>query len=56
MAGVWLTVQYSVNPLRAKFFTGNINIYLHFMSFPHTDLTQVPKILPQIREGPTYSI
>ena len=45
-----------VNPLRAKFFRGSINIYLHFMSFLHIDLTQVLKILPQVREGPTYSI
>ena len=45
-----------VNPLRAKFFRGNINIYLHFVSFLHIDLTQVLKILPQVREGPTYSI
>ena len=45
-----------VNPLRAKFFRGNINIYLHFVSFLHIDMTQVLKILPQVREGPTYSI
>ena len=45
-----------INPLRAKFFWGNINIYLHFMSFLHIDLTQVLKTLPQVREGPTYSI
>ena len=43
------------NPLRAKFFWGNINIYLHFMSFLHIDLTQALKILPRVREGPTYS-
>ena len=40
-----------INPLRAKFFRGNINIYLHFMSSLHIDLTQVLKILPQVREG-----
>ena len=45
-----------INPLRAKFFRGNMNIYLHFVSFLHIDMTQVPKILPQVREGPTYSI
>ena len=38
------------------FFRENINIYLHFMSFLHIDLTQVLKTLPQVREGPTYSI
>ena len=35
-----------LNPLRAKFFRGNINIYLHFMSLLHIDMTQVLKILP----------
>ena len=44
-----------INPLRAKFFWGNINIYLHFMSFLHIDLTQVRKILPQVRPGLIYS-
>ena len=34
-----------VNPLRAKFFWGNIKIYLHFMSFLRIDMTQVLKIL-----------
>ena len=33
----------TINPLRAKFFWGNTNIYLHFMSFLHIDLTQVLK-------------
>ena len=45
-----------VNPLRAKFFRGNINIYLHFVSFLHIGTTQVVEILPQIRQEPTYSI
>ena len=44
-----------LNPLRAKFFWGNINIYLHFMSFLHIDMTQVGEILPQIRQGHTHS-
>ena len=44
-----------VNPLRAKFFGGNINIYLHFVSFLHIDATQVVEILPQMRQEPTYS-
>ena len=44
------------NPLRAKFSRGNINIYLHFMSLLHNDMTHVLKILPQVRPGPTYSI
>ena len=45
----------SINPLRAIFFRGNINIYLHFVSFLHIDTTQVVEILPQIRQEPTYS-
>ena len=44
-----------INPLRAKFFRGNINIYLHFVSFLHIDTMQVFEILPQIRQEPTYS-
>ena len=44
-----------LNPLRANFFRGNINIYLYFMSIPHIDMTQVLKILPQVRPGLTYS-
>ena len=46
---------YHLNPLRAKFFRGNINVYLHFMSLLHIDMTQVVEILPQIRQGPTHS-
>ena len=30
-------------------------MYLHFMSLLHIDMTQVLKILPQVRPGPTYS-
>ena len=43
------------NPLGAKFFRGNINIYLHFVSFHHIDMMQIVEILPQIRQEPTYS-
>ena len=45
------------NSLRAKFLRGKINIYmyLHFMSLLHIDMTQVLKILLQVRPGPTYS-
>ena len=32
--------------LNAKFFRGNKNIYLHFMSFLHVDMTQVVEIIP----------
>ena len=44
-----------INPLRAKFFRGNKNIYLHFVLFLHIDTTQVVEILPQIRPELTYS-
>ena len=42
------------NSLRAKFFRGNKNIYLHFMSFLHIDMTQVVGILPSVRQRFTY--
>ena len=45
----------SWNPLRAKFFRENINIYLHFVSYLHIDTTQVVEILPQIRQEPAYA-
>ena len=44
-----------INSLRAKFFRGKINIYLHFMSLLHIGMTQVLKILFQVRPVPTYS-
>ena len=44
-----------LNPLCAKFFRGNINIYLHFVSFLHIDTTQVVEILPRIRGESNYS-
>ena len=46
---------YILNPLCAKFFRGNMNIYLHFISLLHIDMTDVLKILSQVRPGPTYS-
>ena len=48
-------IEFKLNPLRAKFFRGNINIYLHFMSLLHIDMIQVRKILPQVRPVLTYS-
>ena len=42
------------NPLHAKFLRENINIYLHFMSFLHTNKTQVVEIPPRVRQGPAY--
>ena len=41
--------------LRAIFFRENINIYLHFMSFLHTNKPQVVEIPPRVRQGPAYS-
>ena len=32
----------SFNPVHANFFRRNKSIYLHFMSFLHADMTQVP--------------
>ena len=49
------SISANINSLRAKFCRGNINIYLRFMSLLHIDMTQVPKILSQVRPWPTYS-
>ena len=46
-------IEFPINPLHAKFFRGNINIYLHFVSFLHIDTTQVVEIRPQVRQEPT---
>ena len=45
----------NLNPLHAKFFKGNKNIYLQFMPFLHIDMTQVVEVLPQVKQGPNYS-
>ena len=37
-----------------NFCRGNINIYLHFMSLLHIDMTQVLMIIPQVRPGSAY--
>ena len=54
IAHYWIMWRYIIS-LRAKFCKGNINIYLHFMSLLHIDMTKVFKILAQVRPGPTYS-
>ena len=54
---IWRYVEFvgvRFNPLHAKFFRGNKNIYLHFMLFLHIDMTQVVEILPQVRQELTY--
>ena len=43
------------NPLHAKFFRENINLYLHFMLFLHIDKTQVVENFPHVRQEPPYS-
>ena len=49
---LWKLHHTNFNPLRAKFFRGNINIYLYFVSFLHTNKTQVVEIPPRVRQGP----
>ena len=51
----FITIEMVINPLRAKFFRRNINIYLHCVSFLHIDTTQVVEIPLQIRQEPTYA-
>ena len=38
-----------------NFSEGTKNLYLHFMSFLHIGMAEVVEILPQVRQGPTYS-
>ena len=47
--------NHTFNPLRAIFFRENINICLHFLSFLHTNKTQVVEIPRWVRQGPAYS-
>ena len=55
-SGICLAVfQNHIKSLRTKCCKGNIKTYLHFMSLLHIDMTQVLKIPPQVRPGPTYS-
>ena len=52
---VWQRLsEEKINPLRPNFFRGNRNIYLHFMSFLHIDMTQAVEIIPQVREKVAY--
>ena len=43
-----------VRPFACLFFGTNINTYLLFISFLHTDIIQVVKILPNVAQGPTF--
>ena len=51
----WASPTVCLNPLHTKLLRGNKNIYLHFMPFLHIDMTKVVEILPQGKQGPTYS-
>ena len=42
----------AVDPLRVKFFIGNIKMYLQFISFIHIDIAE---ILPRLMQELTYS-
>ena len=44
-----------IDPVCAKFFRRNRNIYFHFMSFFHIDMVEVDEIIPQVRQELTYS-
>ena len=51
----WVKLWCFLNPLRAKFFRVNINMYLHFMTFLRTYKTQVVEIPARVRQGPAYT-
>ena len=40
--------------LHAEFFSRSINMYFQLLSFLHTDITEVVRIIAQGRQGPTY--
>ena len=42
-----------INSWCAKLFSRNIDMYLQFLSFLHTDMIQVIVILHHVRQGPT---
>ena len=50
---LFVALSGKINRLNAKFFAGNKNIHIYFKSLLHIDMTQVTKILPQVRPGPT---
>ena len=39
-----------------EFFCGYINMYLHYLSLPNSEMAQVVGILPNWRQGPCYLI
>ena len=48
-------VQYNLKPFKGWIFQREHNIYVHYMSLLHNDMTHALKILPQVRLEPTYS-
>ena len=46
---------FCINSLHAELFRKNINMFLQFLSFLHTDMTQVVEILHHVRKGLIYS-
>ena len=52
---LWLYLGSEISPLCAKLFIKNIKMYLQFISFLHTDMTQVVENLPLISQELTYS-
>ena len=50
-----ISIKVLITRYLQNFSEGTQNIYLHFMSFLHIDMTHVVEILPQIRQGPTHS-
>ena len=44
-----------LNPLCPEFFIRNRKMYLQFITFLHTDITQVVEILSHVRQELTYS-
>ena len=45
--------NFCLNSLRAKFVSENINIYLQFLSFLHTDMTRVVELIARVIKGYT---
>ena len=45
-----LTTWLTLNTVRAKFAKADIKMYLQFILFLNTDMTQVDKTLPHVRQ------
>ena len=51
-----IILLFCINPSRAIFVRGDMDMKLHFMAFLHIDITQVAESFPQVRQELTYSI